>query len=143
MGIQIEQLMRQIRALQLELASPDAFLQPLADTVKGQTEARFKTKLDPEGQTWSPWKPSYAKTRKAGDSLLIDMSTHREGPHLKDSIEIRFGRGVFEVGSDVEYAAPNQATRPFLGIGPADEPAITDAIRQEFEAMVYRAAGAQ
>lgn len=141
MGVQLQQLMRQIQALQRELESPDAFLRPIGEAVVEQTEQRFKTKLDPMGQTWKPWSASYRKTRKAQDSLLIDMSTHRGGPHLKDSIEIQYGRNLVEVGTNVEYSVPNQRTRPFLGIGPADVPGITAAVQQEFEAMITRAAG--
>lgn len=143
MGVQLAQLMRQIQALQRELESPDAFLRPIGDTVVDQTERRFVTKLDPTGQSWKPWAESYKKTRKAGDSLLIDMSTHRGGPHLKDSIEIQYGRNLVEVGTNVHYGSANQKTRPFLGLGPADVPGLTAAIQAEFEAMVTRAAGAR
>ena len=140
MSGQLDQLMRQINALVRELESPDAFLRPVGETVKQQTEQRFTSKKNPMGETWKPWSTGYKATRKASDSLLIDMSTHKSGPHLKDSIETIYGSNVVEVGTNVWYAPPNQSTRPFLGIGPDDVSGITAAIEQEFYAMVERAA---
>lgn len=141
MGVQLEQLKRQIMALQRELESPDAFLQPIGEAIIQQTERRFTTKLDPAGIQWKAWSTSYAKTRKSQDSLLIDMSTHKGGPHLKDSIEAVYGPHQVEVGTNVRYGSPNQKTRPYLGVGEADHPGIHQAITAEFGAMVTRAAG--
>jgi phage gpG-like protein len=83
------------------------------------------------------------------DSLLIDWSTHKSGPHLASSFEIQYGPGEVEVGTDVPYANTHQygrgriPARPFLGIGPQDEPGIESAISDAFFEMQARAMGAR
>lgn len=104
--------------------------------VKEQTDRRFETKQGPDGKTWSPWDRNYAKTRKAGDSLLIDYSTHESGPHLSDSIELQVTPTEIVVGTAVYYGGPNQETRPFLGLSESNRGEIEMRIVQVMEGWV-------
>lgn len=131
-----------------ELTKPDAFLPQLGAAVKEITERRFSTKHDSNGSSWAAWSTSYAKTRKPSDSLLIDISTHRSGPHLRDSFEIVYEPHAVEVGSNVVYAQTHQSgrgripPRPFLGLGEQDVPTIETAMAAAFMEMQARAMGA-
>lgn len=108
----------------------------VAQLVQLQTERRFSSKTDADGVHWSAWSGNYARTRRASDSLLIDMSTHGHGPHLKDSIETEVTPDEIVVGSEVDYAGANQETRPFLGIGARDQTEIEARLIDVFSRWV-------
>lgn len=131
----MEQLIAHIRNIAFDMRS--AKLQHIVGaTIKEQTDQRFQTKIGPDSRPWAAWSRGYAKTRKAGDSLLIDYSTHQGGPHLSDSIEVRATRDAIVVGSAVEYAGSNQETRPFLGLGARDVSEIEARLVAVFEGWV-------
>lgn len=148
MTIHVQLQASALNAFFAELTHPDAFLSHLGPAIQAITEARFVSKTSATGASWSPWSQSYAKSRKSGDSLLVDMSTHKSGPHLKDSFEIVYEPHAVEVGTPVAYAETHQSgrgnipARPFFGLGQADVPAIETALAAAFAEMQARAAGA-
>lgn len=95
-------------------------LEGLGALIESQTRRRIQTeKTDPNGQAWKPWSPEYAKTRKPRHSLLIDFGN----PGLLESIQYLMGDRKVIIGSNMNYAGYNQATRPFLGVGgPGSKP---------------------
>lgn len=129
----------------LDVTNRHVAMKSLAKGVVQQTKKRFKTKRDPDNKRWKPWSPHYAETRSKGDSLLIDMSTHEAGPHLKDSIEFDSRKSDFTIFSDLEYAAAQNFGRPeinlpartFLGLSEQDVSNIDDWIQSELEKIFF------
>jgi phage gpG-like protein len=77
-------------------------LEILGALVESQTEARFNTAIDPYGDPWAPWSPTYAKSRRKGQSILVASGA------LRDSIAwVREGDEV-SIGSNLVYAAVQQ-----------------------------------
>ncbi len=63
-----------------------------------QTEERFATETDPQG---NPWKDSERKKAKGGKTLT-------ELGHLGDSVSSRYGADFAEWGVGMNYGAPHQ-----------------------------------
>ena len=92
------------------------------------------SKQGPEGETWPAWSDEYARTRHAGNSLLIG-----EG-HMRDSIQHEvFGNRsapAVGVGAYVLQGATHQfgdedrgiPARPFLGLSDDDRVRIEDLV---------------
>ena len=142
--IGIEQLARLRRGVEAMAQSPQA--NQLADDI-GQIAEDFarkrirETKRRPKGKRWKPWSESYAKTREAQHSLLVDTGA------LADSLTHNV-RGPLEVeiGSPLAYAATHLfgsekqhiPARPYLDTdgGFADQQEreeIRDALRECFK----------
>lgn len=119
---EIERLANRIRQLQAQVSNPFAFSKAVGETLVAQTLERFDTKKGPDEKAWQPWATSYAKTRRAGDSLLIDNSTHDPRyPHLKDSIKWNATADGVTVSSEgVPYSGFVQKTRQYLGLSRSD-----------------------
>lgn len=96
-------------------------LESIGTLMIGQTQERISTtKQTPDGQAWAAWKPSTAKQRKPGQSLLFVSGD------LNDNIFEEVEGDKLQVGSPLEYAAyvhdgtKHIEPREFLGIGEAD-----------------------
>lgn len=104
--------------------------------VESQTRERFQSKTGPDGAPWAPWSAAYAKSRRRGQSLLV-----AEG-HLRDSIEWRVEGDAVHIGSNLVYAAIQQAGgREGMRPGPAAIPArpylgVSDANAAEISAEI-------
>ena len=131
-----------------KLTDLQAFMSAIGGALEATTKDRFQTGTAPDG---TPWKPV-----KRGGKPLVDTS------RLVQSIHAQSDANSVRVGTNVIYAAIHQfggdikpkkakalhfqvdgnsvfakrvtiPARPFLGIGPADEAAIEDAIQDEVD----------
>ncbi|GEM_PF-4884460 len=98
--------------------------------VAKQHRSRFETKRSPAGVRWKAWSPEYKKTRSSGKSLLNDSGA------LKESIQQRMASQVLQVGSEVEYALPVNAARPFIGMSSQDENEVMDTIASHVQGLL-------
>jgi phage gpG-like protein len=128
-----------LQATQAKLAQMMGFdLRPLldlmGDLVIERTQERIRNeKESPEGVPWKRWSIEYAKTRTGGQSLLFDSGD------LHGSIEKTISGNTLTVGSELDYAAPNQKTRPFLGISDDDQKDLEDTLANFFTQTVLAA----
>ena len=96
-----------------------------------------ETKTAPDGSRWAPWSAGYAKTRKAGKSLLRD-----DGPLMDSLTHTVDGRDAVLIGSNMVYAATHLygddsrkiPARPYLDPEPGfadsrDREEIRDLVR--------------
>lgn len=125
-----EESLRRIERLIGRVAFPrfDDMLDAIGSQVVDQAQVRIaNTKRAPSDEPWKPWSPEYALTRHRGHSLLRD-----EG-HLLESIQhivsVGGGLGQVDIGSNLDYAGPNQATRPYLGLSLQDAKDLEDEVR--------------
>lgn len=115
----------------------------LAELLEEQTRRRILTeKTAPDGRAWEAWKPEYARTRKSGNSLLVD--SHDLEKSVKGSSS---GKNV-NVLADTIYAAVHQyghhfahngarvPARPYLGISAQNEIEIADRVREVLEEAI-------
>lgn len=79
-----------------------------------QSQSIFDRQASPDGEPWAPLSPEYAR-RKRGPQILVETGRLRDSL-INESADTIFNvRGkTIELGTSVEYAAPNHATRPFL-----------------------------
>ena len=90
-----------------------------------------KTKRDPDGRAWAPWKESTQLSRlrkgNAALGLLFDSGS------LLRSINAKQGIGSVEIDSSAAHAGflqdgtSRMSARPFMGWSPQDEDKITTA----------------
>ena len=151
MGVQMRVEAREIEALRRrmnELARLDT--EPLMESVAGEIEEQAKhrirkTKTAPDGATWEPWSPSYARRRESHHSLLEDTGD------LSKTISGTWGERGAEIGSVLEYAPYHQTgtsrggrdaipARPFLGISHENENDIAALVDEFVEGAVRDAA---
>ena len=135
---EMERLARQIRQLQAQVTAGIEFSRVVGEILVVQTERRFDSKRGPDEQHWKPWSARYAATRKSGDSLLIDNSTHdARYPHLKDSIRWNATSEGVTVGSEgVPYARYVQRAREYLGLSRKDLAELEAVLQNTLERMV-------
>lgn len=100
-------------------------LYALGAEIESQTRRRIQTeKTSPDGGRWQPWSSSYAATRGAGQSLLMDSG------QLLMSIYQRVESHAVVVGTNKSYASDHQfgkdhlPARPFLGLSDDDKEAV-------------------
>lgn len=144
------------RLIQRVADAQDADTHGMLDAIGQQQEdsARkriHETKKAPDGTRWAPWSASYAKTRGAQHSLLVneghlaDTMTHRVVN--KDSVEvgsnlIYAGRHLF---GDFKFVGPVRGgripARPYLDTDggfadPSDRAEIRDIARDFLEGLI-------
>lgn len=144
-GVQVELTLQGIegaaRALG-QLAETD--IEDLAFDVgallESSTQERIASeKAAPDGTPWDPWSASYARTRKASQSLLVqsnDLLTatqnYTTGTTVRVGNNLVYG-AIHQMGGEIENAWGRGITvempaRPYLGLSPADTRAIEDLI---------------
>lgn len=130
---EIDRLAVRLKGLAFMLARPAGIMRTVAQGVEHQTRRRiFFEKRAPDGRPWRPWSASYARTRGAGHSLLIDTRAMVDG---LDSSSTAREATIF---SRRPYAGRNQRTRPFLGLSAENvrdveqwlAPALEDLFRE-------------
>lgn len=114
----------------------EALLQGIGAEAESQTRRRIQEeKRGPDGVEWDEWSEAYAKSKhgqrghephpgeltSSGGHTLLQLDGG-----LLDSIQYEVFASEVRVGSNLVYAAPNQAQRPFLGLSPSN----TDDIQQ-------------
>ncbi|XWN29755.1 MAG: phage virion morphogenesis protein [Devosia sp.] len=96
--------------------------------VENQTRDRFNTKEGPDGP-WAAWKPSTAKSKKAGFSLMVDSG------RLAQSIQSSVSGLEAKVGTNVHYARYHQegtrhmVARPIVGLSDANKRDLEDRVK--------------
>lgn len=147
-GAQIEIDTRQLRRAVKRLENLAGFNRSeLLDAIGAEVESQTRRRIDeektaPDGTPWEEWSDAYAKTRHAGQSLLMGESD------LLDSIQF-FNRGdSVEVGTNLIYGAIHQfggaevgmniPARPYLGLS-SDNEADVLAVVEDFIEGALRA----
>ncbi|MFO1351914.1 MAG: phage virion morphogenesis protein [Gammaproteobacteria bacterium] len=111
-------------------------MEAVAAVGESQTRRRIQSeKRNPDGAPWPPWSRSYAATRGAQHSLLIN-----EG-HLLDSLTHDADSTEAVWGTNLIYAATHQfgdrdrhvPPRPFLGLSAENEAEILAVIEDWIE----------
>ncbi len=148
-----------LSGLVLDAEKRTDLLGELGDTVLTQTALRFVDGVGPDGDAW----PVSIRAATQGGQTLLDKR------RLSASITKEVSPGTVEVGTNVDYALPNQfgATinaragefltfkigdrwsrkrqvvippRPFLGINESDQAEIGETVVAWLDAIVRRAA---
>lgn len=140
------QLARQIEQIKQQVTNPYAFTKALGETLVIQTQLRFlETKQSPAKKSWAPWSAKYAKTRKGGDSLLIDNSSHKgSDEHLWQSFKPTIEANAVTVSTDKKYAMPlhrgtsKMPARPFIGMSRDDLAELEQVLQDVLEAMIEK-----
>lgn len=107
----------------------------IGSEVESQTRRRIQEeKTGPDGKEWKPWSKKYAASQhgNTGTHAPHPDELRRSGGHsllqldggLLDSIQYQALPGRVLVGSNLVYAGPNQASRPFLGVSRENEDEI-------------------
>lgn len=115
-------------------------IEKLLDDVGAVIESQVRRRIieqegPPEGGDWKEYDPQYREWKSAQGKLVGKGKGFLllEG-HLEDSIQRVVRGGAVEIGSNLQYAGPNQATRPFLGLSDENqdevEHATTDWLRE-------------
>ena len=115
-------------------------LERIGAVVESQTKERIaRGKHSPAGTPWAKWSGSYAKTRKAGQSLLLGKGD------LLTSIQYEVNNtGVVAVGSNLKYARTHQEgdssrnipARPFIGVSREDGVEVEKALESWYRSHV-------
>ena len=117
----------------LHAAMGDPLLERIGEVVREQTDRRFDTKRGPSGAAWKAWSPSYAATRPAHASLLIDTEA------LRRSIEDVVAGERVEIRARTPYAGAVQGPRPYLGLGDPDTRELARAIERHVQEVFLAA----
>lgn len=153
-GVQVELTLQGIegaaRALG-QLATTD--LEDLAYNVgillESSTKERIATgKASPDGTPWASWSTRHAATRHSGHSLLVqtndllnDTQNHTTGSTVRIGNTLVYG-AIHQMGGEIPNAfgrgiKVTMPARPYLGISPSDEAAITalvtDSLSESFQ----------
>lgn len=119
------------------LKNPQPLLKRIGQTMVDSAVGRIVgVKQDPQGNEWAPWATStlMARTRAGtvGGGLLYNSG------RLASSIQYQIVGNQVSVMSTVPYGTylqngtPNMPARPFLGIGPGEQEAIYELMRNSF-----------
>lgn len=120
----LKKLLDRISMIERRLRASGTLKRQLGRLLVAQTKRRLTDeKTSPEGEPWEPWSETYAATRGAGHSLLIDTGT------MLNSIKARVTKEGSAVSTDVPYGSVHQKHRPFLGVSSQNS--------DEIEEMVY------
>lgn len=119
----LQQMLKRITEIERKLRASGTLKRMLGRLLVDQTKRRIESeKSSPDGDPWKLWEPSYAETRGAGHSLLIDTRA------LLNSLKASVTKDGASVSSDREYALAVQDKRPFLGLSASNEDEIQDLI---------------
>lgn len=131
------------RLAQLDL---EELLEGIGAEAETQTRRRIQEeKRGPDGVEWPDWSENYAKSkhgqrghephpgelRSSGGHTLLQLDGG-----LLDSIQYEVFASEVRVGSNLVYAAPNQAQRPFLGLSPENEGDIEQLVKDFLEEVL-------
>ncbi len=98
----------------------------IGDLLVKQTRHRIEVeKTAPDGRAWARWTPSYASTRSAGHSLLIDTGALLNS--IKASVTKKAG---VSITSDRDYSGVVNARREFLGISKANSSELSALVQK-------------
>lgn len=106
-------------------------LEGVGAVVESQFRRRLASeKTTPDGERWKPWSRAYARTRHGNQSLLVATG------HLMDSMAFEATDSEVAVGSNMIYAAVQNATRPFIGLGNDNRREVREVIGDFVEGLV-------
>lgn len=133
--------LRRVNRALAKISSPDRgdALERIGALVESQTKKRIADgKKSPDGKPWKSWSTGYAKTRRAGQSLL-----HATG-HLLQSIQYEANDEIVLVGSNLKYARTHQVgdqtrgipARPYIGVSAEDGREIVSVLDRWYRTHV-------
>jgi len=96
--IQDEQVRQLLEGLASRFGDLTPLMRNIGEIIRERAMQSFASGTSPEGD---PWKPSFRAIRQGGKTL-IDTAI------LRNSINVRPGPGVIEVGTPIEYAGTHQ-----------------------------------
>lgn len=125
---------------------PRAMLDAIGMEMESRVSARFKTKTDPAGAPWAPWKPSTIKSypKIGANNKLLDRFNDMMGSlnHQVegDSVLVGFGQPYaryHEFGTNKMERRGMLTADPDAGaLGAGDEEAIVGVLRAALESAV-------
>lgn len=122
----MDRLIAKVTRIEKALHSPGMVKRAIGDLLVQQTKRRISVeKTEPSGRPWARWSPSYAATRSAGHSLLIDTGALLNS--IKASVTKKSG---VSIDSSVAYAGYVQSKRAFLGISKANSNELSTLVQK-------------
>lgn len=113
---QIDRLRAAVSRLRQRMSDTERLTAAMGPVLQRQTQTRITDeKTDPSGKPWKKWSPSYAATRNATHSLLIDTRA------MVNTIEWRMSGDEVTVGSSRPYAGYVDNVRQFVGLSDGNE----------------------
>lgn len=116
---------RLLRKAALAVKSFRPAMAEIGEYLVRQTDKRFKSELDPEGNDWAALTIAYSK-RKAKNRRAVQKKLQFSG-RLRASIVYQASDDEVRLGSNVKYASIQQLggngipSRPFLGMNDDDQ----------------------
>lgn len=90
----------------------------LGEYLQASTEARFKSQTGPDGRSWAPLKPRYARRKKYHQDKILTLRGY-----LRSGIHYQVVDDTVEIGSNLKYAAIHQVG------GEIEQPARAATVR--------------
>ena len=128
---------RQINAALQRLLQVSNNLEPvfrdIGEYLHISTDARFRAQVDPQGQLWTPLKPSYLAEKPYNQDKILIL----DGALVGD-LHYQASPGEVDFGTSKVYGATHQfgrdeagiVARPFLGVSAEDEVEIVAIVTQ-------------
>ena len=92
-----------LRDLQRRVGDPSPALNAIGQLLVTETDLAFRGERDPWGRSWSALSPVTAKKRRGSTSQILS-----DTGRLRNSVNARVQGDSVTVGTNVEYAAPQQ-----------------------------------
>lgn len=134
-----DQLQRAIDALVTKMGDLREPMADIGEYLLLSTRDRFDGQKDPQGRSWTPLSPKYAKRKAASPRALKGILTY--SGILRDTIAYQADAASVTIGSNRIYAPIQQLggtagrgakipPRPFLGVSEADRAEITAIVAE-------------
>lgn len=142
---EIKRLAAALKGVEFEASDRRRLTKALGVELEDQTKGRFDVKESPEGDPWkaiSDAHQEYLDSRFPGHDAPLVVSGG-----LRDSVESQTSEWAVLTGATKVYAAVHQfgwsekniPERPYLGIGPEDEEALTGIVEDFLDRRMRRA----
>ncbi len=134
-------------ALQTRLADLTPVFQDIGEAMLNVTRERFNSQTAPDGRSWAPLSPGYAKRKPRNKDKVLTLYGHLRGTldYQADKDQVRIGtpriygathqfgaaKGSFgrtRRGSPIPWG--DIPARPFLGLSSSDEQELLDILNE-------------
>ena len=116
-------------ALQTRLADLTPVFQDIGEAMLNVTRERFNSQTAPDGHSWAPLSPGYAKRKPRNKDKVLTLYGH-----LRGTLDYQAGPQEVRIGTPLIYGATHQLgrgpipARPFLGLSSSDEQELLDIL---------------